>query len=899
MGTSSATETKKVINNLLLRIKLSNENPDVRLGALDKIPSSEQDTFYEIAGADPDAGVRREAVRRLEDSSMLETLWEREQDPEIRHSIREKLNRRYIALLSEGKRIDPQLLPRIDDELLLVTALCSTPDPEIAEQLSGQIQSTGGIVKILRNLDNYRLGLKLFEKLGDNRDLWMDIAETAANAELKQFVRKKIIADPVHEENPEPPAGISQALKEKLHAYEAIIAEVKRLTGYIGADASERLRNLRDKWHTLPEVSPSFMEVLAREFEQACRNFEEGVETARRQQEERLRRIDRLDSIYAEAVKLLADASSPLKQEQLTRLRKNWESAAGDMATIEHLSERFDKVCAELDRRVRESRQLVSDCLNRIEKITAELEAQLKLDDPDISRERRIELEKEVDELVEKSSANPQVNAQRERFLAVNKNLRQKIHELHQVRDLARWENYALKIVLCEQAERLLENHDLREVSRIFKELRLRWKDIGMVPHEKIDEINTRFHRTAEELNRRCTAFFDDLNRRREEAAAAKEALCAEAEALQDSTSWNKTSDRFKEMQKQWRELGPARHDAENALSKRFRAACDVFFNARRTYLDGLQQQRASATETKHKLCEEARTLLETNPAEFYRQSNQLWDRWRDAGSAGRDDRELYETFKAIFDSYHDRRRNERNENLARKKQVCTELKNLLAASRDASAADAGQKRLQELQRDWEAAGPVPRELEKELRREYEQTVKELQKTFRSLRAERDSQVLETQRRLCRIICSMTTGSAVEAAREAVRNLGGIPQELHPLLQLFEHTARALETGDRGTPAAFADSQEKALQEMKQVCADFEQLHGIETRPEPGDISDMLADLNAALQNNTVSITGNAGAREHNAHDLRQRWFRAGVPPLSEIDPIFERYRIAARLKEE
>ena len=59
----------------------------------------------------------------------------------------------------------------------------------------------------------------------------------------------------------------------------------------------------------------------------------------------------------------------------------------------------------------------------------------------------------------------------------------------------------------------------------------------------------------------------------------------------------------------------------------------------------------------------------------------------------------------------------------------------------------------------------------------------------------------------------------------------------------------------------------------------------------------MLAELNAALQNNIASASTAVSNKEQEAHELRDLWFRAGVPPASDIDPIFERYRIAARVK--
>ena len=183
-------------------MKLSNEDPEIRLGALDKIPSSEQELFYETALSDSAPAVRREAIRRLDELDLLEKVWEHETDPELRQFIRnDKLNRRYLSLLSEGKSVELQFLKRIDDELLLVTAACSTPNPAIAEQISTLILSDNGLVKLLRNLDNYELALKLLDRLGNNKELWMELAETAVNTRLREHARSKMIAEPAENEN--------------------------------------------------------------------------------------------------------------------------------------------------------------------------------------------------------------------------------------------------------------------------------------------------------------------------------------------------------------------------------------------------------------------------------------------------------------------------------------------------------------------------------------------------------------------------------------------------------------------------------------------------------------------------------------------------------------------------
>ena len=60
-----------------------------------------------------------------------------------------------------------------------------------------------------------------------------------------------------------------------------------------------------------------------------------------------------------------------------------------------------------------------------------------------------------------------------------------------------------------------------------------------------------------------------------------KIALCVEAEALKSSTDWKKTTDRFINLQKQWKEIGAVPRKKSEQLWKRFRAACDEFFAER------------------------------------------------------------------------------------------------------------------------------------------------------------------------------------------------------------------------------------------------------------------------------------------------------------------------------
>ena len=62
---------------------------------------------------------------------------------------------------------------------------------------------------------------------------------------------------------------------------------------------------------------------------------------------------------------------------------------------------------------------------------------------------------------------------------------------------------------------------------------------------------------------------------------AKKLAIIEQAEALKGSTDWKKTSDALIELQRQWKEIGAVPRKKSEQLWKRFRAACDAFFNER------------------------------------------------------------------------------------------------------------------------------------------------------------------------------------------------------------------------------------------------------------------------------------------------------------------------------
>ena len=141
-----------------------------------------------------------------------------------------------------------------------------------------------------------------------------------------------------------------------------------------------------------------------------------------------------------------------------------------------------------------------------------------------------------------------------------------------------RAQNLQRKLALCEQAEALPDSTDWIVTADAIKALQAEWKTIGPGPRRDEQAAWERF-RTA------CDRFF---TRRHEDLAqqkhawsdnlAKKEALCARAEALAESSEWEAAAAELKRLQAEWKTIGPVRKNKSEVIWQRFRAACDRFF---------------------------------------------------------------------------------------------------------------------------------------------------------------------------------------------------------------------------------------------------------------------------------------------------------------------------------
>lgn len=149
--------------------------------------------------------------------------------------------------------------------------------------------------------------------------------------------------------------------------------------------------------------------------------------------------------------------------------------------------------------------------------------------------------------------------------------------------------NLETKNALCDQAEEVLtlKNETTREwqdhTNKINELLKI-WKSVGPVPQKTNAAIWARFKTCLDTFFANKKEFFDKLKEQQLHNYNLKVDLCVQAEAIRISTDWKKTTNEMIRLQNEWKKIGPVPRKHSERIWKRFRVACDEFFNAKSSY---------------------------------------------------------------------------------------------------------------------------------------------------------------------------------------------------------------------------------------------------------------------------------------------------------------------------
>lgn len=170
--------------------------------------------------------------------------------------------------------------------------------------------------------------------------------------------------------------------------------------------------------------------------------------------------------------------------------------------------------------------------------------------------------------------------------------------------------NLERKTALCEQVEALaadsLSSHKTwNRASEKLLEIQKEWKTIGFAPKKDNTKVYERFRAACDAFFARKREFYSGVKDDMEKNLHLKEEICEAAEKLQESEEWKAATDELLALQARWKEIGAVSRRHSDAIWKRFRAACDKFFERKSAHFASVENEYAENLRKKSELIEQ------------------------------------------------------------------------------------------------------------------------------------------------------------------------------------------------------------------------------------------------------------------------------------------------------
>lgn len=258
-----------------------------------------------------------------------------------------------------------------------------------------------------------------------------------------------------------------------------------------------------------------------------------------------------------------------------------------------------------------------------------------------------------------------------------------------------------------------------------FRDLQKKWKSIGQVPQEHVNDLWKSYAANQEtfwdliKINNELREY--DFKKNLE----LKTVICESAERLADEEDVISAFHQLQKLHDEWRETGPVAREFREEIWNRFKAASAVINRKHQGHFDDIRKIEEDNLIAKTTLCEkiEKFDFASLNSYKAWDDATKIimgWqEEWRTIGFAPRKmNHKIFERYRAACDAFFNAKaefykasKNILNDNLEKKKALCEQAEQL----KDSTDWKETTEILIHLQKEWKAIGPVAKKYSDEV----------------------------------------------------------------------------------------------------------------------------------------------------------------------------------------
>lgn len=360
----------------------------------------------------------------------------------------------------------------------------------------------------------------------------------------------------------------------------------------------------------------------------------------------------------------------------------------------------------------------------------------------------------------------------------------------------------------------------------------------------KNDELINRFDANFKLIKDKKTEFVRNREQQKEKNLKRKQELLEQLRDFVDSEETNISFDHFKEIQTEWKSIGPVPGAHNRTLWANYNALIDRFYDNRSIYFELKELDRKKNLESKLELCERAENLSNVeNMKEAIKELNELHHEFKHIGPVPKDDQEpLWQRFKAASDAVYERRKGfveqlkkDLEENLKVKEQLVEEVKAFVDFDHDRIKEwNNKTKEIIAIQKKWEATGGLPRAKAKEVNKNFWSAFKTFFNNknafFKKLDAGREENLEKKQELLKQAIELQDstdwqkTAEAFKKLQNQWRDIGPVPEKKRGIYHEFKAAADKFFENKRTNNKELEKDFVKNYEAKLAICEEIEKM---------------------------------------------------------------------------
>lgn len=361
--------------------------------------------------------------------------------------------------------------------------------------------------------------------------------------------------------------------------------------------------------------------------------------------------------------------------------------------------------------------------------------------------------------------------------------------------------------------------------------------------HYRGDEYDTTFDSLVKAIRDKRNQHIKSQEDQKTENLSKKLELLEKLRALTDSDEVKDHFEKFKSLQKEWKNIGPVPGIQAKTVWANYHALVDRFYDNQSIYFELKELDRKKNLEAKLELCVRAEKLSEVEKIrDAVRELNELHHEFKHIGPVPIEDKEnVWQRFKAASDAVYARRdafMKELNEqliaNMEQKKVLSEEV--LAFASFQSDRIKEWNQKTKEilaLQKKWEELGGMPRNKAKDLNKRFWSAFKAFfankNAFFKKLDSEREqnlkmkNQFLQRALELKESTDWEKTTNELKALQEQWKEVGPVPEKMREkIYQQFKEACDAFFENRRSQQGKRETDQVNNLKAKEAICAMLE-----------------------------------------------------------------------------